>query len=102
LPHHLQKLLLVNYSFFHEQPGEGFLLHNLVHQEFFKGNDLFGIEGGCHTTFPILFSKFISLKIFYHCLITFSLIQTQFRFEQFKSICTKFRSPCFNITIVET
>ena len=43
--HHLQKLFLGENSFLDKQSGEGFLLNHLGHQKFFKGNDLFGVEG---------------------------------------------------------
>jgi hypothetical protein len=44
----LQKFTLGEYSFLHKESGEGFLLDYLGHKEFFKGDDLFGIKGGCH------------------------------------------------------
>jgi len=42
--HHLQKLLLDDYSFLHKQLGGGFLLDDLRHEESFKGNDLFRVK----------------------------------------------------------
>ena len=47
-PHHLQKLFLRKYPFLHKQPGEGFLLDHLRHEEFFKGNGVFRVKGDCH------------------------------------------------------
>jgi len=44
--HRIQKLLFGKYTFLNKQPGEGFLLDYVGHQEFFKGNDLFGVKGG--------------------------------------------------------
>jgi hypothetical protein len=41
-------VMVSDYPFPYEQSGRGFLLYHLVHEEFFKGDNLFGIEGGCH------------------------------------------------------
>jgi len=44
-PHHLHELLLGDYTFLHKQPGEGFSMDYLGHEEFFKGDELFVVEG---------------------------------------------------------
>jgi hypothetical protein len=38
----------VNISFSISNLARAFLLDYLRHEEFFKGYDLFGVEGGCH------------------------------------------------------
>jgi hypothetical protein len=43
-PHHLQKFFLGEDSLLHKQPSEGFLLGDLRHEEFFRGNDKFIIR----------------------------------------------------------
>src|SRR4030042_2241716 len=62
--HHLQKLLLGEYPFLHEQSGKGFLLDHLGHEEFFKGNDLFWVKWGCHRDLPKVLFCFIATKVF--------------------------------------
>jgi DNA-binding transcriptional regulator YiaG len=43
--HHLQKLFLGEYPFLNEQPSKGFLLDDLGHEKFFKGDNLFRVKG---------------------------------------------------------
>jgi hypothetical protein len=47
-PRHLQKLLLGEDPFINKERGKGFLLGSLGHEEFVKGDDLFGIKADCH------------------------------------------------------
>jgi len=57
----IQKLLPAEYSFIDKQSGEGFQSDYLGHEEFFKGDDLAGSKGDCHSTHLLdLFQKFIN------------------------------------------
>jgi len=60
-PHHLQKLILGEYSFFHKRSGNGFLLDYLKYEEFLKVNDLVGSGRDCH---PDLLRTTVKLKLY--------------------------------------
>jgi hypothetical protein len=57
-------LLVFDYPFLHKQPDNGLLGDYLGHEEFFEGNELLGVKGGCYGKPSMIFEGKIERIIF--------------------------------------